>query len=163
MVFDDRERARRAALQELEPYEFVQTAYDDLVRAAASICEAPMALICFIDGDRLRFKASVGIAGSDIPREQAFSTSELFAGADLLVVEDASVDPRFAAHPRVIGKPHIRFYIGVPLTTSAGHVVGTVCAMDTQPRSISARAAEEVGFLARQIMRSLEERKRTSA
>ncbi|EJZ21784.1 sensor domain-containing diguanylate cyclase, partial [Rhizobium sp. Pop5] len=56
-----------------------------------------------------------------------------------VIVQDASKDPRFSKHPSVTGDDHIRFYAGVPLRTKAGHMIGTVCAIDRRPRSFSSK------------------------
>jgi AraC-like DNA-binding protein len=39
----------------------------------------------------------------------------------------------------VTGDSHIRLYAGVPLKTRDGHVIGTVCASDRNPRLFTAR------------------------
>jgi GAF domain-containing protein len=50
-----------------------------------------------------------------------------------LIVPDARADPRFAASPLVLGAPHIRFYIGVPLPTRDGTT--SACCARWIPRS----------------------------
>jgi GAF domain-containing protein len=44
-----------------------------------------------------------------------------------LVVSEATTDARFADKPFVTGAPHIRFYAGVPIRSSGGLVIGTLC------------------------------------
>ena len=60
----EKERSRIAAL---EAYDILDTppeeTFEDLVRLAALICDAPIAQINFIDGTRLWTKASVGVRG----------------------------------------------------------------------------------------------------
>ena len=53
------------------------------------------------------------------------------------IVPDATLDERFAKSPVVIGPAHVRFYAGVPLTTDAGINLGTLCVLDTEPRTFS--------------------------
>lgn len=56
---------------------------------------------------------------------------------DLLVLENVLEDQRFASNPLVLGPPCIRFYAGAPLIDAVGVRVGTLCAVDDQPRSFT--------------------------
>jgi diguanylate cyclase (GGDEF)-like protein len=58
-------------------------------------------------------------------------------GDDLFLIEDAQKDERFANNPWVTGDPFIRFYAGQPLKISAGLNLGTLCLIDTKPRTLS--------------------------
>jgi GAF domain-containing protein len=159
-VMDEgRELARQAGLDALHLDEFAETAYDDLVRVAADLCQTPMALVSITATQRQWFKARIGIPVHEIPRELAFCNHAVLQGDEVLVIEDASRDPRFSSNPFVTGPPHLRFYAGAPLVTSGGHAIGTVCVLDTTPRTISSEQVEELRFLARQVIDTLEARK----
>ena len=110
-----------------------KNALDRVVGLAARLLGAPMAGIHFVDGDRQWTKAHVG---RDVPRVEldvSFCTHELGA-EDVLVVQDAAADPRFANHPLVTGEPHVRFYAGAALTTPEGVAIGRLGVFDTEPR-----------------------------
>jgi diguanylate cyclase (GGDEF)-like protein/PAS domain S-box-containing protein len=109
--------------------------FDRFTRLAAMTFGVPAAAISLVDGTRQWFKARCGIEASETPRSVAFC-SHTVALDEMLVVEDAAADPRFAANPMVTGAPHIRFYASHPLH-SDGQPVGTLCIADTAPRVLT--------------------------
>ena len=46
--------------------------FDDLTMLAAYLCDAPIALVSLIDGERQWFKSAVGLDVKQTPRSQAF-------------------------------------------------------------------------------------------
>ncbi|MEO7337430.1 MAG: GAF domain-containing protein [Caldimonas sp.] len=153
------ERARQAALDALRVADLADTAYDDLTRAAADIFRTPIALITLVDGDRQWFKSRIGVEASGSAREIAFCSQAIKAPSEVMVVEDASLDARFAQNPFVTGDAHIRFYTGAPLVTSSGHPIGTLCVLDQKPRTVTSQQLEELRFLAQQVITTMERRK----
>ncbi len=157
---DERESARQAALDALAVDRLEDTAVNDIARMAADLCGTPIALVSMVDGDKQWFKARVGTAETETPREWAFCAHAIRDPSGVFVVEDASLDPRFADNPLVTGDPHIRFYAGAPLVTSSGHAIGTVCVIDTQARTIDPEKMESLRFLAQQVVTRLEEKRK---
>lgn len=127
-------------LATLRRYQILDTGFDDslnrITRIVAALLEVPISLVSLVDADRQWFKARVGLEVSETPRDIAFC-SHAILGDDLLVVDDATADPRFAGNPLVTGDPGIRFYAGAPLLTAEGHALGTLCAIDRKPRSLT--------------------------
>jgi GAF domain-containing protein len=109
--------------------------FDRLVRLAAEQFGCPTALVSLVDADRQWFKARVGLDACETGRDISFCGHAILGGHELLVVEDALQDPRFADNPLVAGGPGIRFYAGAPLRAPNGHSIGTLCLIDTRPRS----------------------------
>ena len=161
MQSDDMSEAKRQA--ELDALSILDSleedAYDDLTRMAATICDVPIALISLVDRKRQWFKSRVGLQASETPREHAFCEYAIRAPGKVMVVNDASSDPRFSANPLVTGDPGIRFYAGAPLVTSSGLALGTICVIDNKPRALDPQQLETLQFLANQVMAMLEERR----
>ncbi len=134
--------------------------FDAIVREAASGFAAPVALISLVDENRQWFKAKVGLAPSETPRAISFCTHAI-RGPDVMVVQDASADARFAENPLVTGDPNIRFYAGAPLKTADGKRIGTLCVLDTAARAAPTTAEKaQLEALAARTVAAFERRNR---
>jgi GAF domain-containing protein len=132
--------------------------FDDLAFLAAHVCDTPIALVTFVDGSRQWFKARVGLETIETPRDVAFCAHAIL-GDDIFEVPDSHEDDRFAHNPLVTGYPGVRFYAGAPLLTSDGYALGTVCAIDRQPRKLTDEQREALRTLSRLIVAELELRR----
>lgn len=123
----------RLALLDTPP----EAVFDAITRAAAEVCNAPIALVSLIDTDRHWVKSNHGLPGLvQIPRSVSFC-AHVIADDTLMEVADAQQDPRFAANPFVTGNPNVRFYAGAPIVMAGGERIGTVCVIDMQARQLS--------------------------
>lgn len=142
-----RESERLAVLRELAVLDTPPEApFDRIVACAATLTGAPVALITLIDDTRQWFKASLGVAIRQTPRTEALCATAVIFG-QTLVVNDASLDRRFANNPLVLGDPKIRAYLGAPIRVQ-GYVLGTVCAIDLIPRVWSSMEIDALEHLA---------------
>lgn len=150
------ESARLAALRALEILDTApEPEFDELVRLASAICETPIGVISLIDSERQWFKAQIGLGIYETPRTVAFCDHAI-RQPEIFVVEDAQDDARFAANPLVTGGPQIRFYAGIPVTGSDGHALGTLCVIDSKPRTLSNGQKTALRILAAQVNARLE-------
>jgi len=151
-----------ARLQAVKDSEILNTAsersYDQLTELAATICDAPIAILSLIDSDRQWFKSKLGLTFNETSRDVAFCAHTIL-GRDLLIVQDAQCDERFADNPLVTSDPHIRFYAGAPLITPEGHALGTLCVLDYVPRQLSEHQRDALQMLSSQAVTQIELRK----
>jgi two-component sensor histidine kinase len=131
--------------------------FDDFVRIAADICNAPMALVSFVDEARQWFAAELGMGTKQTPVDQSVCAHAI-RQRDVFVVPDLAADPRFTSNPLVTGAPHLRFYAGAVLSTPEGLPLGTMCILDTEPRpsGLTERQTKTLEALARQVMAQLQ-------
>ncbi|SFD95221.1 diguanylate cyclase with GAF sensor [Marinobacter sp. DSM 26671] len=128
--------------------------FDRLTRLAKRMFNVPIALVSLIDSDRQWFKSSIGLPVSQTARSVSFCGHAILQN-EAFVVPDASLDPRFATNPLVLGEPHIRFYAGQPLKLGNGIVLGTLCIIDSVPRSFSDEDREALRDLAKIVENEL--------
>ncbi len=121
---------RRSGLLDTPP----EPEYDRITALACLLFRAPISMVSLVDRDRQWFKSVIGMPVRELPREHAFCAYTILDPKGL-VVNDARNDERFFDNPLVVGDPGIRFYAGVPLLSAEGYALGTVCVIDTEPRS----------------------------
>ena len=131
--------------------------FDSMAALAKTLSGAPIAVVSLVDADRQWFKAKVGLDAPETPRDVAFCAHAIL-GDSIFWVADARRDPRFSGNPLVTGQPAIRLYAGVPLTVNR-RKIGTLCIIDTAPRTFDAALADDLGRLARLIEQHLENRR----
>ncbi|HWW24397.1 MAG TPA: PAS domain S-box protein [Caulobacter sp.] len=132
-------------------------AFDRVTQLAADLFDTPIALVSLVDETRQWFKSRQGLDLCSTAREDTFCSHAIELGPDaVMVVEDTTRDPRFAANP-LVGEQGIRFYAGAVLTSPEGHNLGTLCVMDTKPRPCPAdRELNRLRALARIVLDELE-------
>ncbi|MDN4057318.1 sensor domain-containing phosphodiesterase [Massilia sp. YIM B02769] len=145
------EAKRLAALYATELYGTApEEAFDRITRLAARLFDVPTVLISLVGSDTQWFKSRCGMDAQSGPRETSFCGHAILSDQPL-VVEDATLDERFADNPSVIGAPHIRFYAGVQLYSVERAKLGTLCVIDSRPRTMDEDELEELYELGRMV------------
>ena len=152
----DHETSRLAALMDYHILDTLQEpAFDDIVEIASIICQAPVAVINFIDKDRQWFKSVKGLSVRETPLDISICSHAILQPG-LSVVPDTTQDERFASNPLVTGDPFLRFYAGALLKSSDGYPLGTLCVLDYHPRDIDQQQRFALQALANQVMAHME-------
>jgi diguanylate cyclase (GGDEF)-like protein len=153
-------------LQKLETLEILDTPKEErFERITRAVCEAlnvPISAISLIDKNRQWFKSIQGLSASETPRNVAFCAHAILENAPL-VVPDATLDDRFQNNPLVTGDPSIRFYAGIPLTMEDGTRIGTLCAIDQKPHTITDTELETLKTLTAELAVEIQQIKHSEA
>ncbi len=121
--------------------------FDKLTAYLADQLDVPITRVNLLDENRDWFKSCVGLKLSESPAAFSFCQKMLESDAALMVVNDTTLDARFADHPFVTGAPFIRFYAAARLCV-AGQTVGTLCVYDLKPRDLKAADLEVLQLMA---------------
>lgn len=160
IVNDDARLAEIAALRLTSPDvdEILQQTVDE----AASRLDLPIGLVSIVMDTAQYFAAHRGLEGwlaqaRGTPLEWSFCVNAVRSG-EPFVVEDATTHPVVKDIP-LVEHDGIRCYAGIPLVTSTGQTVGTLCVIGHEARSFSGEDLELLRILAARAMRRIEERR----
>ena len=142
-VVDDAERsvladpARLRSVRRIIGGPVPDEAFDRLVMLVRMLVDVPMAVVCLIDADKQVLAGQVGVPdplGSrrEMPLSHSFSRHVVVAG-EMLTVPDVRAEPRMRDNPSISEIGAIA-YAGVPVRDPDGLIVGTLCAVDNEPR-----------------------------
>lgn len=112
-----------------------EDAFDRLTWLAAQTLSMPISLITLLTPTRQWFKSRHGLDMADTPRSWAFCNHTILQSS-CMISEDLASDPRFSDNPAVINAPNFRFYAGCPIVDPDGFALGSLCVIDTQPRTL---------------------------
>jgi predicted PurR-regulated permease PerM/GAF domain-containing protein len=138
--------------------------FEAAAKRAADIFDVPLAMVSFIEENRQNVRAAHGpllvpdASGAVLVTPEELSLprplsmcGHVVANAQTMVVPDVSRDLRFVGNPALQAKG-VRFYAGAPLRDSAGHVLGTLCLLDVDPRALSQREVKLLEAMADDVM-----------
>ena len=121
--------------------------FDRLTRLAARVLRVPVALVSLVTEDRQFFKSEFGLAEPwasqrETPLSHSFCQHVVNSGSPL-IIPDAREHPLVRENLAIVDL-NVVAYAGIPLRDSDGHVLGSFCAIDSQPRHWT---DEEIGIL----------------
>jgi signal transduction histidine kinase len=130
-------------------------AYDRITELAARLFQVPIAIVSIVDSDRIWFKSHHGLDATEVSRDPGLCASAILQDGPY-IIEDAATDARALTNPLVAGDLGFRFYVAVPLTTSDGYNLGTLCVIDKKPRILKAQEITNLQDLASLVVDQLE-------
>jgi PAS domain S-box-containing protein len=133
-----------------------EESFDEIVRAAVDAFGVPMAAVSLVDRNRQWFKAHIGLGVSETPRNVSFCAHAIH-GDGVMVVPDATQDPRFVDNGLVINDPALRFYAGAVIWSEEGAPLGALCVLDdvARPEGLTPEQISLLRVLADQVSEQL--------
>ncbi len=133
--------------------------FDRLTRLTSTVLNVPIALVSLVEDDRQFFKSCLGLP-QPWARQRQTPLSHSFCQHVVesrrpLVVSDAREHPLLRDNPAIRDLGVIA-YAGAPLITPDGHVLGTLCAIDHQPRHWTPEQVEILSNLAVSVLSEIQ-------
>ena len=151
MKTPDNPANEKERLKELRSLDILDTSpeerFDRLTRMAKRVFGVDIALVSLVDENRQWFKSRAGLDACETGRDISFCGHAIL-GSEIFIIEDALQDERFHDNPLVTGPPNIRFYAGAPLRYMNGNKLGTLCIVDSKPRTLDVADLEMLRDLA---------------
>lgn len=140
----------------------VDAVLQQTVDEAVAALRLPVGLVSIVMGEAQYFAAHRGLSGwmeqaRGTPIEWSFCANAVRSG-EPFVVEDAATHPLTRDIP-VVHLDNVRCYAGIPLVTSTGHRLGTLCVIGHEPRSFTEEELEVLRGLAGKAVARIEERR----
>jgi len=135
--------------------------FERITKLVKSIFDAPVVAVTLIDRRRQWFKSVQGLDIDETPRDVSFCDHTI-RQANCFKVEDATKDPLFSSNPFVTAEPGIRSYLGAPLKTQDGYMLGALCVIDYEPRTFTKEQEEMLSSFADVVMSEMELRRSAS-
>ena len=129
--------------------------FDHVTSLASRLLDVPVALISFVDHDRIYFLSHHGLDFDQIDRDDGLCGVAM-SQQEPWVVPNALEDPRTFDNPWVIGTFGMRFYASVALRTHDGYSLGTLSVLDFTPRTVSESEVAALVDLAALVIDELE-------
>lgn len=135
--------------------------FDRFARLAARVADTPTALVSVVADDRQYFAGLCGVAqpwadARQTPLSHSFC-QHVVANAAPLVIGDARSDPVLCSNLAIVDLDVIA-YAGFPILSPTGHVLGSLCAIDSSPRSWQPAQLESLADIALLVGNELERR-----
>lgn len=150
-LIPENELQRLATLRSLNVLDTdAEERFDRITRLTRRIFSLPYCVVTLVDANRQWFKSRQGLDVTETSRDISFCAHAI-NHEGIFIVNDTLKDPRFSDNPLVTEQPHIRFYAGYPLTIHDQFRVGTLCLIDTVPRTFSAEDIETLTDLGQMV------------
>ena len=119
-----------------------ESRYNSMTQVATYLTDCPQSQINILGSDVQQCKASFGFAPEqiemmeEIPREISICQFGLAKPGQPLIIENVLEDDRTMNWKNMPIDPGFRFYASLPLMSSRGFSIGTLCVFDSIPKNL---------------------------
>lgn len=150
-----------ARLENLKKYKILYTKtepiFDQLAALTATMMNTPIAMINFVDRDKVWTKADQNGQIGEVDREVSLCSLAILNGS-VTVFEDLIQNPCLISNPLIAGESGLRFYAAAAITTNEGFRVGAVCIVDKKPRVFKEEDRKKLELIAVMVRREMNKR-----
>lgn len=125
-------------------------ALDLITQTARRLFGTPVAVIALLDETRQWCKSAAGLDTKTMPRAMSICADAIQSPEGPMVIQDARLDPRFADNP-FVADGGVVFYAGHPIRGPDGSALGTLCVLDSKPRTWAEEERRDLEGLARWV------------
>lgn len=156
------ESDRLASLRDLDlDYSELEGEFRNIVRLVSRTTGMEMSLVNLIDSFTQWTVARHGISVDSMAREDSVCQFTILED-DYLEIKDLSLDENHRDKAYVKGEPLLRYYFGVPLKTSKGTNIGSLCVLGKEPKSLNPDQIEFLKIIAEEVVEKLNSLKKIS-
>lgn len=149
------EQERLNSLAEFDiDYSSIESNFKDLALLAAKIAGTEISLVNLIDSVTQWTVSNHGIDITQMPRNDSVCQYTIATDRPLEIM-DLSVDERFKDKFYVHGPLNLKYYMGIPLTTSEGYNIGALCVIDSKLKSLSEEQKDLLKIIASEVVNRL--------
>ncbi|EQC36916.1 hypothetical protein SDRG_05743 [Saprolegnia diclina VS20] len=132
--------------------------FNHIAQSAAEALGTAFGFVSFVDDKREWVKACYGMAASAaVPRDISL-TAHAIMSYEVMAVPNLTLDVRFKDNP-LVTENGLRFFVGFPLVTNDGFIVGALAVADTKVKDgITQGQVATMKRLSNHVTRLLEER-----
>ncbi len=129
---------------------------------ASTMFGCPIALLSVVEQDRQWFLGRTGTDLAETPVGDSFCAVCIQSEGPMLIA-DARADPQLADNRLVTGAPFIRSYLGVPIRSDEGLLLGALCCIAPEPDAFRAEQIAPLAMLAELAEKAIALHSRTRA
>ena len=151
-----REEMRVKSLEKIEILDHeTDAAFEHILEFAQREFQVPVAAITLVEAERQWFSSDIELDMQEASRNVSVCT-DAAQGHELLVIEDALLDPRFNCDGTAALS--LRFFACAPVRKPKGPYFGSICVIDRGPRTFSDESRRQLRALANNMCKAVEAR-----